>query len=178
MPYVSPAAVVSGAVISKTTFGDVVKADLDYLANPPACRVYHNTTQLCADAADTIVAFNSERWDTDVMHDTVTNNSRVTIKTAGLYLLTFSGLLTSLTTYSQVNCYFRLNGATPLGYQGYSPTTFNMAPELSNTTVFKFAVNDYIQVLVYQDNTANTAQNLLTGANYSPEFSATWLGLG
>lgn len=146
--------------------------------SPPSCRVFHNTTQSMADNVETAVVFNSERWDTNGMHDTVSLTNRITIQTSGLYLLTFNGLLPALTTYSYVYSSFRVNGSLSIGYAGFTPTTFNATPILSNTTVYRLNAGDYVEVLVYQDNTANTAQNLTSGGNYSPEFSATWMGTG
>src|SRR5262245_22049217 len=88
MGYTSPATVVTATTISTSTFGNIVKGDLDFLANPPACRAYHNAAQALTTGVEASLALNSERYDTDTMHDTVTNNSRLTIKTAGLYIIT------------------------------------------------------------------------------------------
>ena len=52
-----------------------------------SCRVYHSTTQSLSDDVLTTISLNSEQFDTDTMHDTVTNNERITIKTAGKYLI-------------------------------------------------------------------------------------------
>src|SRR5678815_4874680 len=59
---------------------------LDALVGPKA-RVYHNTTQSIANNTNVALAFNSERFDTDTIHDLSTNNSRLTCRTAGTYLL-------------------------------------------------------------------------------------------
>lgn len=146
--------------------------------SPPACAVYHDTTQSCADAAETLIVFNSERYDTDSMHSTVSATSKITFTTAGLYLITFRATLPGLTTYSRVYSSLRVDGSTLIGYAGETPTTFNAGPLLLNTAVYKAAAGSYVEALVYQDNTANTAQNLQSGANFSPEFTATWLGEG
>lgn len=179
MGYTSPAAVVSGAVISKTTFGDVVKADLDFLANPPACRVFNNANQSVTDATETTVTFNSERFDTDSMHSTVTNTGRITFNTAGLYVLAFCGLWTGAADYSLVYCGFRLNGgSTFIALDTRLPTTFSANFPMNLSTIYKFAAGDYVEVRAYQDNTASAARNLTVVGNYSPEASATWIGLG
>ena len=178
MAFSMPRTWTTGELVTAAHLNQDVRDNMLFLANPPACRVYHNTTQVMADATETVVAFNSERYDTDSMHSTVTNNSRITFTTGGLYLLTFNGVLAALTTYSLVYTFFRLNGTTSLGYAGFTPTAFSASPNLVNTTVYKFAAADYVQVLIYQDNTANVGVNLNSGANYSPEFSATWIGLG
>jgi hypothetical protein len=156
------------------TLGDRVA----FLLNPPACRVYHNANQSITDATETTVAFNSERYDTNTMHDTVTNNSRVTFNTAGVYVLTFCGLWPAAADYSLVYATFRLNGATVLDLDQRGTTAFSANHTMQLTTTYQFAAADYVEVRVYQDNTANTARNLTVSANYSPELTATWVGLG
>lgn len=54
----------------------------------PCVRAYHSTTQAIANSSLTILNCNSELFDTDSNHDTVTNNSRLTCKTAGKYQIT------------------------------------------------------------------------------------------
>lgn len=179
MPYVSPAAVTSGAVISKTTFGDVVKADLDYLANPPACRVFHNASQSVANGGTTTLAFNSERYDTNTMHDNVTNNSRITFTTAGLYIITANIEFAAGTDYANVVASIRLNGTTFIaGENNGAVTHAASAANVSVTTTYKFAAADYVELLASQVNGAGTARNVVTAGNRSPEFAATWIGLG
>ena len=52
MPFVLPSDPVSGQIAS-VTWGDAVRDALNYLANKPSCRVYHNATQSLTDSADT-----------------------------------------------------------------------------------------------------------------------------
>jgi hypothetical protein len=148
--------------------------------SPPSCRAYHNAVQSIAHDLDTLVVFNSERWKTVAgMHSTSTNTSRITITDAGLYLLVFSGELVSANDYGQVYCYFRWNGSTPVGVGNTGSKSLGASGfEINGTAVWKFAANDYVEVLVRQTNTAAAARNMTSSANYSPEFSATWLGLG
>jgi hypothetical protein len=174
MPYVAPAAVTSGAVISKTTFGDVVIADLNYFATPPACTVTHNAAQALTTGVEGTVAFNSETEDTDTMHDTVTNNSRITIKTAGRYVFVVNlGFASNNTGSRQIS--LRMNGATFLAYKTQTATQGDNTM-MDLTICRKFAVNDYLEVRAFQSSGGNL--NVLQGANYSPYFGAVWVGLG
>lgn len=147
--------------------------------DPPACRVYHNANQSFTDATLNGVAFNSERYDTNTMHDTVTNNNRITINTAGLYLVTFDGHFAAASDYTEVYGFIRVNNTSYIAQGGPGAATggglnvgFNVA------TVYKFAANDYVTADAVQNNTANAARNLVASGNYSPEFSATWIGRG
>jgi hypothetical protein len=49
----------------------------------PAARAKRTTTQAVATSTWTLVSFDGEDFDTDTIHDNVTNNDRLTCKTAG-----------------------------------------------------------------------------------------------
>jgi len=144
--------------------------------DPPTCRIYHNTTQSVNDATETVVVFNSERWDTDSMHSTSSNTSRITFTTAGLYLVGFHGVFQSGTDYIRAFVSVRLNGTTGIG-RGSNPTTA-AGPQVSVSTLWKFAQGDYIEFRVFQDNTASAARTLSSLASESPEAWAVYQGSG
>jgi len=130
-------------------------------------RVFHNANQSIPDSTDTGLAFNSERFDSDAFHDTVTNNGRLTVPKAGKYLITFSATLAngSSGTWS---IYIRLNGVTPLAYRIFPQLSgLQIAETLS--TIYDLAVNDYVEIRVVQSSGA--AKDVLLAGNYSPEFS-------
>lgn len=177
MPFILPADPVSGA-IAPVTWGDDVRNALNFLANPPGCRVYHNAAQSVPDNTEVTVAFNSERYDTDAMHDTVTNNGRITFNTAGRYVV--GGLLEFAAASDYVLFYggLRLNGVTSIDEDAKTAITAAATPHIKLVTTYKFAVGDYVEFRVFQDNSANLARNLLALPNRSPEFWASWIGLG
>ena len=143
--------------------------------NPPACRVYHNANQSLTNNTLTALAFNSERYDTDTMHDTVTNNSRITINTAGLYLLTLSIQFAADTDYTQNFAAFRVDGATYIA-QDASPGMSD--GRVAIATVYKFSATQYVEAIARQINTSAGANDIIVNAQYTPEFTATWLGIG
>jgi hypothetical protein len=51
------------------------------------CRVYMDGTRTTTTGVALELDYDLEHWDTDSMHDTVTNNERITINTAGKYLI-------------------------------------------------------------------------------------------
>lgn len=180
MAYTAPRTWVEGEYPTAAQFNQDIRDNVSFLANPPACRVYHNANQSLANGAETTLAFNSERFDTANMHDTVTNNSRITIPTAGLYLLTFSAVWQVAADYQWIYVYPRLNGGTQIGV-GTSAAPFNSGSIRHHsllTTVYKFAAGDYVEIRAAQANSAVAARTLDFIGNGSPEFSATWIGLG
>ena len=181
MPFVLPSDPSPGNV-APASWGDAVRAGLNYLANPPACRVWHNTTQSIPHAASTGLVFNSERYDTDSMHSTSSNTGRITFNTAGLYLVQFHAQMQTAADYTLVEFFIRLNASpiiclATIGTHA-SPTD---GPAQSVSAVYKFAVGDWIQPHIFQVNSAAAARlvNAGTAVNqFMAEFSATWVGLG
>lgn len=152
--------------------------DVERVWDPPACRVFNSAAQSLADSTFVFPTFNSERFDTDSMHSTVSNTGRITFNTAGVYVVTFSGELTLASDYLLIEISLRLNGATIIASQSMKHDGVSTSPVWSLATIYKFAQGDYVEPRVYQDNTANAARNLVTLGNRSPEFAAAWIGSG
>lgn len=174
MAYSTPITWTAGSYPTAAQFNANIRDNVSFLANPPACRVYHNAAQALTTAVEASLAFNSERFDTNTMHDTVTNNSRITFTTAGLYVVTLNVTFASNATGNRVTT-IRLNGATYLAYDiraAVNGDTTNVAV----TTIYKFAAADYVEARCFQNSGGNL--NVNSTANSTPEFAATWIGLG
>lgn len=50
-----------------------------------SCRVTMSAPQVVSNATDVLITWNQESYDTDDMHDNMTNNSRITVQVAGKY---------------------------------------------------------------------------------------------
>src|SRR5712671_3909345 len=78
--------------VSAARLGVLEEGILD-VSQAPAVRVFHNAAQSTTNITQTVLAFNSERYDqaagaAAAQHDTVTNNSRLTCLYAGIYKIT------------------------------------------------------------------------------------------
>lgn len=124
-----------------------IGTDKSHIGDNPAVRVYHSVDQSIANDTNTTVAFNSEQFDTDTMHDASTNNSRLTCKTAGKYLI-ISNITweTNVTGFRQQQ--IKLNGATVLSTQRDVAGGTNMQTQ---STLYNLSVNDYVELVVYQN---------------------------
>jgi hypothetical protein len=122
----------------------------------PSVRVYHNAGQPISNGVETVLAFNSERWDTaagaaSTMHDPATNNSRLTCRYAGKYHVT-ANIEFAANATGQRQVYLRING-TPGQYAGFVSTPGSgFSVGLIVSGVLDLAVNDYVQVFVYQNS--------------------------
>lgn len=153
--------------------GDVLRAS--HIA-VQACRATRVAAQSITDNTTTVVAFDDEQIDNNGMHSTVTNNSRITIVTEGFYVIGFNGTFAAGADYTRSFAELRVNGATPLARMQTPGTSTSTQQTLCVQTMQFFAANDYIEVQVYQDNTANTARNLEVTADRSPVFYAARIG--
>lgn len=167
----------SGAVSTSAKLGAKIVAPSN-LAITPTCRVTHNASQNTSGTANatTAIAFNTERWDTDTLHDTVTNNTRITVVTAGVYVLNFSGLITSAQDGDVMR--IRLNGSTSIAGQGfvtYAPGGTTTTWNITMTAVYTLAATDYVEA-IYVNSAGTGARAVTNTGNVSPEFSAVWSG--
>jgi hypothetical protein len=153
--------------------GDIIRAS-DVAAK--SCRVTHNATQSIPHNTLTIVSFNTEESDTDVMHNVTTNNSRITIQTAGTYLVGFNGILASAADYSHIRAVLLVNGATTIAIDRRPGTGAGVDQTINVSTTYPFDAGDYVQVQVGQVNTASAARNLNAAVDNTPEFWAARIG--
>lgn len=147
--------------------------------NMPSVRVYHNATQAITTATETALAFNTERWDTaggaaSTMHDTATNNSRLTAQYAGKYLVEGHVEWTLEATGNRA-AWVRIN-ATAGQYIGQERKvgSASIFVSLNVHTVVDLAVTDYVQLFVVHDGGANRTVGASTANDQSKcEFMMT-----
>lgn len=149
-----------------------------YLANLPAggytqgARVYNNAVQSIPDSAWTAITLNNESYDTDSIHDNVTNNSRLTCKTAGKYLITAHGGMT-MGVGKRLILGIRLGGSTWLGINTIWGTVAGPL-DLTLTTIYILAVNEYVEFCFHQAN--GVATNTAVAVAYTPAFMMQRIG--
>lgn len=147
---------------------------LGFTANQRAvkARAYHSIAQSVADVTLTALALDSERRDTDTIHDTVTNNTRLTCKTAGQYAIAGGVRFASNATgFRQVS--LRLNGTVYLATQAF-PAVSGAVTQVGVATLEDLVVGDYLELVVYQSS--GGALNVEAFPNASPELAMTRVG--
>ncbi|MFO7740831.1 MAG: hypothetical protein R6X31_00810 [Anaerolineae bacterium] len=139
----------------------------------PACRVYNSANIDPAVSTWETLTFDSERFDTDTMHSTVSNTGRITVPANGdgLYLLGACVEFPNSTPIEECGLRFQLNGATVIErvYLDQDSTTANNI-SLNLSTLYSLSATDYVVVQVY----VGADENVLASSNYSPEFWAIW----
>lgn len=139
-----------------------------------ACRVTRTTSQSIPNGADTTVAFTSEQFDNNAMHNNSTNNSRITINEPGLYTVGFCGRLASASTYTSIVASIVLNGSSTIVEHLHPGTSIGVTQRITVSTMDEFVANDYIEVVIYQ--TSGSARNLEVAGDFSPVFWAARIG--
>ncbi len=130
-------------------------------------RVYNSADISCSSGVWTTLTFDSEKWDTDNIHSTISNTGRLTCNSAGLYVVTL-GLLTEFGAAWSVASRIRY---TP---SGGSAVTIAAHFKKSDThywdmaTVYRLAIGDYLTVEFYQNSGVSRAAR--RGGDYSVEF--------
>ena len=134
----------------------------------PCAKVYHNVDQSIPNATPTFLAFNSENFDNDDIHDNVANNERLTCKTAGKYLVVGQVRWASVAGGRRQIAIF-LNGAEVAFAESGSVVDAGHDPSQIVTTICDLAVGDYVRLRVYQSS--GGALDVLYCDSYSPVFS-------
>ena len=139
------------------------------MAFTEGARVFHDANQVVGLDSDLILSFNSERWDTDGIHDTVTNNSRLTCQTAGKYVIAGHA------HFEQGGVCVRkikilLNGTTFLIDQAWDRDPDGLT-RMNCMTVYELKVGDYVELEVRNgDYIEAGGWRIMAFASKSPEF--------
>lgn len=152
MPYVDPQSVhnPTTGLVAPASWGDALRGNDEFLIEPPQCSASHNTTQSVSSGIGsfTVLAANTEAYDTDTMHSTVTNNSRITATTAGKYRFLAHVIWDTNTSGDRVVRFLK-NGATVIS--GIRQGAANTLGQNLNRTI-ELAATDYVEVQVSQDS--------------------------
>jgi hypothetical protein len=159
----------SGQVLTAAQMNEIGTNVNNYRV-PPSCRLVRSGDLTYTSNA--AIAWNSEAYDTDTMHDNSTNNSRITINTAGIYLFSFAFLATFSGTLTAMDVQiFKGNASAWLSYQ---TVILSKGTDVlwTTSTVASMAVSDFV---VAQVSFAGATSPIIK-ADDRTSFSATWLG--
>jgi len=137
---------------------NVIENGIFELSSAPAVRAWAGAVTSCTNATYTSQALNSEDFDqaanaASTMHDTVTNNSRLTCRYAGVYIILAGGFFATSTGGNSRLCRFFYNNTTQIGRGGsvYNPVANANIP-VTLAAPYKLAVNDFVEFQCFQDS--------------------------
>jgi len=115
--------------------------------------------QTLSNNTETVLTFDSERFDTDNYHSTTTNTSRLTVPSgkAGYYLITANAAW-NLSASGERYLGIRRNG-TSIHYGPSVPGSSSVYVSSQLTAIWNLSVGDYIEFFGYQNSGGNLAVN-------------------
>jgi hypothetical protein len=129
------------------------------------------TNQTISNNTRTILLLNAEEFDTDTIHDTVTNSGRLTAKLAGKYIASASVRWASNATGDRLIS-IKKNGTTLVSENGNDSVDGNGVLITGSPVIVSLAANDYLEVEVFQDS----GGNLDVVVDDRTQFSMAYLG--
>lgn len=160
-----------GALTNMPLSGLIKQSDI-------GCKVRQTTTATTVTATEYGFTFDDEVYDTDAMHDTVTNNERVTIVTPGKYLVIGNIAWTGSPNEGRRMVLLRLNGTTATNGSIIAAT--NAARDATNTffqmvaTEVNLVAGDWVRMSAYQGSGGNL--DIFLAENFSPMLSVRLIG--
>ena len=138
------------------------------------CRVYNNTNITLSNGVEKALTFNSERYDTDNMHSTVSATNRITITTSGVYMIW--GNVTFTNNAAGVRAaYIYLNGATIIARtQADAVANSSGSTIIQISSIYNLSAGSYLELRAEQNSGGDLA--VQSNANYSPEFAVQRIG--
>lgn len=153
-----------------------IKAYVDASSGiPKKVRVYKDSAQSITNNTETLITFNQETFDNDTMHDNATNNSRITITTAGVYLIKAQLAFASNSTgYRQA--LFKKSNSSALAYVTIAAANGERT-NVQITTLAELSASDYIEVYGRQTSGGNlNIEGAASDPYYATHFEAIRLG--
>ena len=155
-------------VSSSTAQGTLGKITHQFMT-VPSCRIWNNAAQGFNPSSANPVSFNVNRWDTDNMHSTVTNPSRITINTPGKYACGGEvSFASTITGYRLL--WIQHNGSTIIVNDWRDAAITGVQTRITLSTPYQFSSGDYIEL--YIQHSAASTLAVESVADYTPIFWA------
>lgn len=133
----------------------------------PGARVYNNANIAIPSGAWTALTFNSERFDTDGIHETVGSTGRLTCRTAGKYIIGGGAQFADSAAGTRRVFGILLNSGSFIAI-GSSPFAATYGGSVAIATLWSMAVGDFVEFLVTHD--VGAPLNITYSPTFSPEF--------
>lgn len=136
-----------------------------------SCSLKQTVAQTLSDSTITAVTFTGENFDRGSLHDTVTNNTRITVPTGGAGVWSIGGQVAFASNVVGMRMVqIRKNGATTLARVFVSANAGGDVTIIAITTLDAAADADYYEITAYQTSTGNLNTGV-TDAGYTNAFA-------
>jgi len=171
---------------NKTLTDPVFNGTLSGTAIARGALVYKSANETITTATYTHLSFNTESYDTDTIHDTVTNNQRLTVP-AGVTKIKLSAQVCWAITPSSAmkGCFISKNDETTTPTCSVPGLPCNVEEAIADgsrrniqniaSPIITVTAGDYFTLCVYHDAGSNL--DLLAQTGYSPVNAYTWFAM-
>jgi hypothetical protein len=132
-----------------------------------SARVFNSAAISVANNTPQALTFNSETWDGNALHSTVTNTSRLTAVTAGKYIIV--GMVewtANATGRRQIS--LSVNNTTTIASTIINTASGTVVERQIVTAIYDMAATDYVELIAFQNS--GGALNVTRTAAISPEL--------
>lgn len=142
---------VVGEIVTAAMLNSNVRDAVDFLLDPPMCDLYQAAAQSIPNGALTALVWDTEVYDNDSAHSTVTNSSRITIQTPGWYHVSAAYSMDLNTTGYRLVCLYK-NGSVAKTGNRIAPSSNQTAAVLD--AYLSVSAGDYLEIVVLQSSGA------------------------
>jgi hypothetical protein len=180
MPFTDPDTVQVLTTADPVTLSwlETIADDLNYFNDPPRVKCYRDAVYGITDDTDTMVAWNAEEYDTDTMHSTSTNTTRLTATTGGRYEFSCRIVFAANSTgYRRLKMWKNGAAGTLIDSDIDNSPTAGAFSRLFCSSWVTLAAGDYIEAQVYQDSGGDlSVQGAALGTSERSWFGMQWQG--
>jgi len=181
MPFVDPDSVQVLTTADPVTLSwlETIAENQNYFNNPPRVKVYRSAVYGIDHDTLTMVAWNAEEYDTDTMHSTSTNTTRLVATTAGRYefscRIVFNNNSTGL---RRLRIWKNGSAGTLIDADVDAAPSAGSFSRLFCSSWVTLAAGDYIEAEVYQNSTIDAfeIQGAALGTTERSWFGMQWQG--
>ena len=177
--YTAVPSVSTGDVYTAATYNTYTAQNVNNLIVPPSC-IVRRTTNQTSYTSNTAITWESTLYDTDSpMWASSPNATRVTIQTAGIYLVSFIGYVTASATMTAIQPRVYLNGVANIAMDA----TLNAVNSGTGGTwmlsgTMSLSASDYLEAGVgFTGGSAYVINGSATSQAFSQtRLAVTWIG--
>jgi len=141
-----------------------VQGAIDEVVLKDCARAFNNANVSTTSPVVLVMPLNSEVFDTNSMHDNVTNNSRITVKKTGIYIV--NATVQFAANISNQRFIRLLKNGAEIATQSTQALSGGTTTRLAISCVINAVPNDYFELAVFQNSGGNL--NVEYVANMSP----------
>lgn len=151
-----------GDKITAADYNTYTRDDMAFVIAPPRCSVYNSAVLTPVTATWTVHTWDTEYYDTDTMHSTVSNTSRLVATTAGLYdtkaQIAFAANATGIRALQvRKNSAGNSASGTRIGWAYISANGAGGQQSITFDKDVQMTASDYLELFIYQSSGAGLA---------------------